>query len=298
MAAAGGGDGDGDGVGFGFAPATPAGAATRLPAAATSSAAFVVPLTTGHLRGCLAVRGTAQRASGPCTDRTAERFTTVTKLTLASPAQHPATAKHPGPSGTRRGTGADPWGRAAPTAATAAAPRHDGPQPPQRGRGSAQQGPGHRRRRRVRDDHRPPKELIINAAGNNMPPSNIENAVLAASLLGAPCRGDRPPRHYLTAPIPTRPDAAAPFAAQHGIADLAPPSWPINRELQGGAHKAQNGQYERDRAPRRRSPQPRNRRSGRRPPRLNVTSRDKPCSWPTRRSALAHRRLDLARIGE
>jgi len=38
---------------------------------------------------------------------------------------------------------------------------------------------------RVRDDHRPQQELIINAAGTNMCPFNVENAVPAASLLGA-----------------------------------------------------------------------------------------------------------------
>ena len=78
-----------------------------------------------------------------------------------------------------------------------------------RGRGSAQQGPGHHRRRRVADDHPPQLELIINAAGNNMPPSTIETAVPAASLLGAHAVAIGHRRHYLTAPIPTRPDAAA-----------------------------------------------------------------------------------------
>ena len=66
------------------------------------------------------------------------------------------------------------------------------------------------------------KELIINAAGKNMSPSNIENAVLAASPLIAHVVvvGDRRP--YLVALIVLDPDTAALFAAQHGIADLAP----------------------------------------------------------------------------
>jgi long-subunit acyl-CoA synthetase (AMP-forming) len=66
------------------------------------------------------------------------------------------------------------------------------------------------------------KELIINAAGKNMSPSKIENAVLAASLLIAHvvAIGDRRP--YLVALIVLDPAAAAAFAAQHGIAELAP----------------------------------------------------------------------------
>ena len=66
------------------------------------------------------------------------------------------------------------------------------------------------------------KELIINAAGKNISPANIENAVLAASLLIAHviAIGDRRP--YLTTLIVLDPDTAALFAAQHGIADPAP----------------------------------------------------------------------------
>ena len=66
------------------------------------------------------------------------------------------------------------------------------------------------------------KELIITAAGKNITPANIEGAVLAASLLiaHAVAIGDRRP--YITALIVLDPDAAAPFAAQHGIADPTP----------------------------------------------------------------------------
>lgn len=66
------------------------------------------------------------------------------------------------------------------------------------------------------------KDLIINSAGKNMSPSNIENAVLAASpLIGQVVAvGDRRP--YVVALIVLDPDAAALFAAQHGIGDLAP----------------------------------------------------------------------------
>ena len=66
------------------------------------------------------------------------------------------------------------------------------------------------------------KELIINAAGKNMSPAAIEGAVLAASLLIAQvvAVGDRRP--CIVALIALDPDAAAAFAAQHGIADHAP----------------------------------------------------------------------------
>jgi len=66
------------------------------------------------------------------------------------------------------------------------------------------------------------KELIINAAGKNMSPARIEGAVLAASLLiaQAVAVGDRRP--YVVALIVLDPDAAAQFAAGHGITDPAP----------------------------------------------------------------------------
>ena len=66
------------------------------------------------------------------------------------------------------------------------------------------------------------KELIINAAGKNMSPASIEGAVLAASPLIAQvvAVGDRRP--YIVALIVLDPDAAAQFAARHGITDPAP----------------------------------------------------------------------------
>jgi long-subunit acyl-CoA synthetase (AMP-forming) len=66
------------------------------------------------------------------------------------------------------------------------------------------------------------KELIINAAGKNMSPANIENAVLAASPLIAHVVvvGDRRP--YLVALIALDPDTAALSAAQNGITDPTP----------------------------------------------------------------------------
>jgi long-subunit acyl-CoA synthetase (AMP-forming) len=66
------------------------------------------------------------------------------------------------------------------------------------------------------------KELIINAAGKNMSPISIEGAVLAASPLiaQAVAVGDRRP--YIVALIVLDPEAAAAFAARHGITSPAP----------------------------------------------------------------------------
>jgi long-chain acyl-CoA synthetase len=63
------------------------------------------------------------------------------------------------------------------------------------------------------------KDLIINAAGKNMSPANIETAMLAASpLIGQVVAiGDRRP--YVVALIVLDPDAAAAFAAHHGATD-------------------------------------------------------------------------------
>jgi long-chain acyl-CoA synthetase len=65
------------------------------------------------------------------------------------------------------------------------------------------------------------KDLIINAAGKNMSPANIETAVLAASPLIAQvvAIGDRRP--YVVALIVLDPDAAAAFAAHHGATDTS-----------------------------------------------------------------------------
>jgi long-subunit acyl-CoA synthetase (AMP-forming) len=66
------------------------------------------------------------------------------------------------------------------------------------------------------------KELIINSAGKNMSPANIENKLKAAcSLIGsAVAIGDRRP--YNTALIVLDPVAAASFAAAHGLAAATP----------------------------------------------------------------------------
>jgi long-chain acyl-CoA synthetase len=92
------------------------------------------------------------------------------------------------------------------------------------------------------------KEMIINAAGKNMSPFNIEGAVLASSLLIAQvvAIGDRRP--YIVALIVLDPDAAAAFAAQNGIADPAPAvlaDHPAIRAAIGAAVETANGKLSR-----------------------------------------------------
>ena len=66
------------------------------------------------------------------------------------------------------------------------------------------------------------KELIINAAGKNMSPANIENTIKAACpLIGVMLVvGDARP--YNTALIVLDAESAAPYAAQRGLADDSP----------------------------------------------------------------------------
>ena len=92
------------------------------------------------------------------------------------------------------------------------------------------------------------KELIINAAGKNMSPAAIESALLAASLLIAQvvAVGDRRP--YIIALIALDPDAAAAFAARHGITDPGPAilaDHPAIRAAIGAAVQEANGRLSR-----------------------------------------------------
>ena len=66
------------------------------------------------------------------------------------------------------------------------------------------------------------KELLVNAAGKNMSPSNIEGTIkVSCPLIGsAVAIGDDRP--YVVALITLDPDAAAGFAASHGLADSSP----------------------------------------------------------------------------
>jgi long-subunit acyl-CoA synthetase (AMP-forming) len=86
------------------------------------------------------------------------------------------------------------------------------------------------------------KELIINAAGKNMSPANIENKLKAACpLIGiAVAIGDRRP--YNTALIVLDPDAAAAFAAAHDLSDARPTALAaepaVRREILAGIERA------------------------------------------------------------
>src|SRR6201992_3186873 len=66
------------------------------------------------------------------------------------------------------------------------------------------------------------KELIINAAGKNMSPANIENTILAACpMVGVMITiGDGRP--YNTALLVFDADSVGPYAAQHGLSDASP----------------------------------------------------------------------------
>ncbi|MGH3712464.1 MAG: AMP-dependent synthetase/ligase [Micromonosporaceae bacterium] len=64
------------------------------------------------------------------------------------------------------------------------------------------------------------KELIINAAGKNMSPSNIENAVKVACPLAGSVVVIGDNRPYVTALIVLDADAAAAYAEQHGHPDV------------------------------------------------------------------------------
>jgi long-chain acyl-CoA synthetase len=75
------------------------------------------------------------------------------------------------------------------------------------------------------------KELIINAAGKNMSPANIEATLKSSSpLIGqCLCVGDRRP--YNVALIVLDPDAAAVFAREHGLTDGSAAALAADREL-------------------------------------------------------------------
>jgi len=86
------------------------------------------------------------------------------------------------------------------------------------------------------------KELIINSAGKNMSPANIENKLKAScALIGSAIAiGDRRP--YNTALIVLDPVAAASFAAAHGLAARTPGELvaepAIQAEIQAGVERA------------------------------------------------------------
>ena len=66
------------------------------------------------------------------------------------------------------------------------------------------------------------KELMINAAGKNMSPANIEGIVKVSCPLAGSVVAVGDDRPYVVALLTLDPDAAAAFARQRGIADAAP----------------------------------------------------------------------------
>lgn len=75
------------------------------------------------------------------------------------------------------------------------------------------------------------KELIINAAGKNMSPANIENTILAACpMVGVVMAiGDGKP--YNTALLVFDADSVGPYAAQHGLSDASPAALAADPEV-------------------------------------------------------------------
>jgi long-subunit acyl-CoA synthetase (AMP-forming) len=75
------------------------------------------------------------------------------------------------------------------------------------------------------------KELIINAAGKNMSPANIENTILAACpMVGVMITiGDGRP--YNTALLVFDADSVGPYAAQRGLADASPEALAADPEV-------------------------------------------------------------------
>ena len=66
------------------------------------------------------------------------------------------------------------------------------------------------------------KELMINASGKNMSPSNIEGTIKVSSPLVGSAVAIGDDRPFVVALITLDPDAAAAFAQQHGLADPSP----------------------------------------------------------------------------
>jgi long-subunit acyl-CoA synthetase (AMP-forming) len=75
------------------------------------------------------------------------------------------------------------------------------------------------------------KELIINASGKNMSPSNIENAIKAATSLVGQVVAIGDDRSYVAAIAVLDPEAAAGFAKQHGFAGTSQAELVANPDL-------------------------------------------------------------------
>jgi long-subunit acyl-CoA synthetase (AMP-forming) len=76
------------------------------------------------------------------------------------------------------------------------------------------------------------KELIINAAGKNMSPANIEQQLRAASPLVGQCMVIGDARPYNVALLVLDPDSAAAHARSHGLADASVEAVAADPEVQ------------------------------------------------------------------
>ncbi|OBJ54725.1 fatty acid--CoA ligase FadD11 [Mycobacterium asiaticum] len=77
------------------------------------------------------------------------------------------------------------------------------------------------------------KELIINAAGKNMSPANIENAILAACPMVGVMIAIGEGRPYNTALMVFDADSVGPYAAQRGLSDASPAALAADPEVIG-----------------------------------------------------------------
>jgi long-chain acyl-CoA synthetase len=75
------------------------------------------------------------------------------------------------------------------------------------------------------------KELIINAAGKNMSPANIENAILAACPMIGVTMAVGDGRPYNTALMVFDADSVGPYAAQLGLSDASPAALAAHPEV-------------------------------------------------------------------
>jgi long-chain acyl-CoA synthetase len=75
------------------------------------------------------------------------------------------------------------------------------------------------------------KELIINAAGKNMSPANIENTILAACDMVGVIIAVGDGRPYNTALMVFDADSVGPYAAQHGLSDASPAALAADPEV-------------------------------------------------------------------
>jgi long-subunit acyl-CoA synthetase (AMP-forming) len=75
------------------------------------------------------------------------------------------------------------------------------------------------------------KELIINAAGKNMSPANIENAILAACPMVGVMIAIGEGRPYNTALMVFDADSVGPYAAQRGLSDASPTALAADPEV-------------------------------------------------------------------